>query len=212
MLLPTDVNPLSDDGWGVIITYDASGYVSDEDAENIDYGKLLNQMQEATRLASAERVKQGYESMELVRWARQPHYDKREKKLYWAKVLKFGNTSEETLNYNIRVLGRRGVLNLNAVASMSSMATIDRAAPVILSMVSFNQGNLYSEFNPHLDEVAAYGLAGLIAGGLLTKAGFFKGLIALLLASKKLVAIGVIAVFAGVWGGIKSLFRRKTEA
>src|SRR2546421_9236086 len=42
---------------------------------------------------------------------------------------------------------------------------------------SFNEGNRYAEFNPGMDQAAAYGIAGLIAGGLLTKAGFFKGLL-----------------------------------
>jgi uncharacterized membrane-anchored protein len=212
MLLPTDANPLSGEGWGIIISYDKSGYVSDEDAEKIDYAELLRDMQEATRRVSAERAKEGYAAFELIGWARQPYYDKAEKKLYWAKRLKFGDAAEETLNYEIRILGRRGVLNLNVVAELSALAEIDRAAPNILSMVSFQQGNLYSEFNPSIDDAAAYGLAGLIAGGLLTKAGFFKGLLALLLASKKLIAIGAITLVAGLWGAIKSLFGRKREA
>jgi uncharacterized membrane-anchored protein len=212
MLLPTDANPLSAEGWGIIISYDKSGYVSDEDAEKIDYAELLRDMQEATRRVSTERAKEGYAPFELIGWARQPYYDKGEKKLYWAKRLKFGDAAEETLNYEIRILGRRGVLNLNVVAEMSALAQIDRAAPNILSMVSFKQGNLYAEFNPSIDEAAAYGLAGLIAGGLLTKAGFFKGLIALLLASKKILAIGAITLVAGLWGAIKSLFWRGGKA
>lgn len=210
MLLPLDPDPLSGEGWGVVITYDDGGYVSDDDAEKIDYASLLKEMQDAVREVSAERVKQGYEAMELVRWARQPYYDKSEKKLYWAKVLRFGNGTDETLNYDIRILGRRGVLNLNAVADLDAMERIDRAAPEILSMVSFNPGNTYAEFNPSMDQVAAYGIAGLIAGGLLAKAGFFNGLIALLLAFKKLVVVGILAVFGGLWGAIKAMVRGKT--
>ena len=212
MLLPTDVSPLTAEGWGVIVTFHKSGYVNDDDAEKIDYPKLLGEMQEAVRQASAERVKQGYEAYELLGWARQPYYDRKEKKLYWAKRLRFGSATEETLNYEIRILGRNGVLSLNAVGDMSALARIDRAAPDILGMVAFNQGHTYAEFNPSVDEAAAYGVAGLIAGGLLTKAGFFKGLIVLLLASKKLVAVGLFALFAGLWGAIKAMFRRKTEA
>jgi len=185
MLLPADSNPLRAEGWAVIVTYEGGGYVSDDDAEKINYTDLLREMQEATREDSAERVKQGYESLELLGWARQPHYDKKEKKLYWAKRLRFGSSTDETLNYDIRILGRKGVLSLNAVADMDSLARIDGATPDLLSMVSFNEGNLYSQFNPSVDEAAAYGVAGLIAGGLLTKAGFFKGLLVLLLASKK---------------------------
>ena len=212
MIIPTDVSPLTNEGWAVIVTFDKSGYVNDDDAEKIDYPKLLSEMQEAVRQASTERVKQGYEAYALLGWARQPYYDRKDKKLYWAKRLRFGETTEETLNYEIRILGRNGVLSLNAVGDMSALARIDRAAPSILSMVAFNQGHTYAEFNPSVDEAAAYGIAGLIAGGLLTKAGFFKGLLVLLLASKKLVAVGFFALFAGLWGAIKAMFRRKTVA
>jgi uncharacterized membrane-anchored protein len=79
-------------------------------------------------------------------------------------------------------------------------------------MVSFNQGNLYKEFNPSIDQAAAYGIAGLIAGGVLTKAGFFKGLLVLLLASKKLGAVAMVALFTALWGGLKAMFRRRRAA
>ena len=212
MLLPIHSNPLSAEGWGVVISYEASGYVSDEDAEKIDYPKLLQEMQESIRETSKERVASGYQPYELVGWARAPYYDKVSKKLHWAKHLRFGTSPDDTLNYEIRVLGRQGVMSLNVVADLKQFAQIDRAAPALLSLVSFNPGNLYSEFNPSVDKVATYGLAGLIAGGLLTKAGFFKGLIALLLASKKLLFIGLAATVAGAWSGIKALVRRRRSA
>jgi uncharacterized membrane-anchored protein len=77
-------------------------------------------------------------------------------------------------------------------------------------MTRFNQGNTYAEFNPSVDEAAAYGLAGLIAGGVLAKAGFFKGLLAILLASKKLVGAAVIGAIAAAWGAVKAAFRGKS--
>jgi uncharacterized membrane-anchored protein len=211
MLLPSRISPLSADGYGVVITYEATGYVSDEDAEKIDYTALLRDMQESVHQDSEQRVASGYESLELIGWARQPYYDKASKKLYWAKRLRFGKETSDTLNYEIRVLGRRGVLSLNVVAGMEAFSEIDQRSPEILSMVSFNQGNLYSEFNPSIDRAAAYGVAGLIAGGILTKAGFFKGLLVLLLASKKLAAALVFGGLAAVWGAIKAIFRRRGQ-
>jgi len=43
-------------------------------------------------------------------------------------------------------------------------------------MVSFNPGDTYGEFDPKIDSTAGYTIAGLIAGGVLAKAGFFKAL------------------------------------
>ena len=81
----------------------------------------------------------------------------------------------------------------------------------ILSMVEFNKGNTYAEFDSSVDKAAAYGLAGLIAGGILTKAGFFKGLLLLILGFKKAIAIGALAVVATFIGKLKSvLFGKKS--
>lgn len=206
MLIPTGMSPMNEDAWAVIITYDEDGYVKDNDAAKLDYDKLLKDMKEGTREASKERVKQGYPAIELVGWATPPRYDAAAHKMYWAKELRFADGPETTLNYNIRMLGRRGVLVLNCVAATSQLAEIEQKTPAILSMVDFQEGHRYVDFKPGTDKVATYGLAGLVAGGLLAKAGFFKVLIAGILAAKKLVIVGFVALV----GGIKKLFSKIT--
>jgi len=210
MLVSAAAHPLSDEAYAIILSYGTTGYVSDEDAEKINYADLLRELQEATRADSRARVARGYESIELVGWARPPYYDKTSKKLYWAKRLRFGHALSDMLKYYICILGRRGVLDLNVIAGVEALPLIDRENPEILSMVSFNQGNLYKEFNPSIDQAAAYGIAGLIAGEVLTKTGFLKGLLAVLPASKKLGAVAIFACFGALWGGFK-LFRRRQK-
>src|SRR4051812_21520311 len=121
MLVPARVSPLTQEGWGIVITYDDDGYVNDSDAASIDYNKLLREMQSATAEANEERRKQGRRPVTLVGWAEPPAYDAAAHKLYWAKELAFDNRPEHTLNYNIRILGRRGVLVLNAVSDMKQL-------------------------------------------------------------------------------------------
>lgn len=41
MLMPDGASPLSENSWAVVMTYEADGYVSDKDAEKIDYTDLL---------------------------------------------------------------------------------------------------------------------------------------------------------------------------
>jgi uncharacterized membrane-anchored protein len=209
MLVSLDTQLLSADGWAAVVEYEATGYVSDDDAGKIDYDKLMTEMQEAVREESKKRVAKGYDSFELLGWARPPYYDASAKKLYWAKRIRFGNSRQETLNFDVRVLGRRGVLDLNIIAPMATLPSIDCRINNILSMVSFNPGNTYAEYDSKVDSAAAYGLAGLIAGGVLAKAGFFKGLLALLLASKKIAGVAILAAFAGLWGGIKRLLGKR---
>ncbi|RYD76989.1 MAG: DUF2167 domain-containing protein [Verrucomicrobiaceae bacterium] len=202
MLVPAEVGVLEPTSWGVIITYDEDGYVKDDEAASIKYNELLKEMQAATREANKVRQKEGYGTVDLVGWAAQPRYDKDAHKMYWAKELKFDGADENTLNYNIRVLGRRGVLVLNAVSSMGQLAEIEKAAPSILSMVEFQEGHRYADFKPGTDKVATYGIAALVTGGVLAKGGFFKVLIGAVLAFKKFAIVGAIALFMG----IKSLF------
>jgi uncharacterized membrane-anchored protein len=197
LLMPVNAGPLDPDSWAVIITYEEEGYVKDKDAEKIDYADLLKQMQKDTREATKEREKQGYSSVELIGWAAPPHYDQAVHKLYWAKQLKFGGGNEDTLNYNIRILGRRGVLVLNAVSTMSQLPEIERNAPKILAAIDFNPGNRYADFSEAAgDKVASYGIAALVAGGVAAKLGLFKGLWIFLLGAKKFVIIGVVALGA----------------
>ena len=205
LLLPAKVSPLSKEAWAVIITYDEDGYVKDDEAEKMDYDRLIKTMKESTREGSKEREKQGYGAIEIIGWATPPRYDKATHKMYWAKELKFGDNDENTLNYNIRMLGRRGVLVLNAVAGMAQIKDIEAATPAVLAMVDFQEGHRYTDFNASTDKVATYGIAALVAGGLAAKAGLFKGLIVAVLAAKKVVIVGLIAVAA--W--VKKLFAKK---
>ena len=193
-LVPADFDPLGGESWLVVITFDEDGFVKDDEAAKIDYTKMLADMQESTREASKEREKEGYGSVELVGWAKPPRYDAASHKLYWAKELKFGGEKSNTLNYNIRMLGRHGVLVLNAVAGMAQLPQVEKASPALLAMVNFEEGHRYADFNASTDKVATYGLAALVAGGLAAKAGFFKLLWVGILAFKKFIIIGALAL------------------
>jgi uncharacterized membrane-anchored protein len=96
---------------------------------------------------------------------------------------------------------------LNAVSPMSELAAIEKQAPAIISMVNFNDGNRYADFDPKVDKVATYGIAALVAGGIAAKLGLFKLLWVFILAAKKFIIIGAVAVSA--W--VKKLFNRKKD-
>ena len=207
MVLPAESSPLDSNAWAMVIEYSDEGYIKDKDADKINYDKLLKQMQKEVEDRNKERVRQGYEEVHLIGWAESPYYDKAAKKLYWAKELKFGKEPKNTLNYNIRILGRKGYLLLNVVSGMEQLEKIRPYMKDIIQCTEFQQGNTYAEFNPKLDKAATYGIAGLIAGGILIKAGFFKVLIAGIIALKKFIIIGAIAVIVA----IRALFSRKKK-
>jgi uncharacterized membrane-anchored protein len=207
LLIPAGMTPVNSNAWVVTIYYSEDGYVKDNDASKINYDDLLKKMQKGIEENNVERRKQGYRAITLVGWAAPPRYDAAAHKLYWAKQLKFEGEHQDTLNYNIRMLGRKGVLELNAIAGIGQFAEIDAQTPQILGMVDFKEGNRYADFDPKVDKVAKYGLATLVAGGALAaaaKLGLLKGLWVFILAAKKFIVIGVIALVAFV----KKLFKR----
>lgn len=206
MIVPNGVNFLDDTAWFAILQWKDDGYVKDDDFAKTDFNEMLVEMKKQFKAGSDERVKRGFGKLELNSWAEQPHYDRTTHKLYWAKAIDVDGPVQQ-LNYDIRVLGREGILEVSILSIMPQFKDIEAKAPGILSMVDFTQGNRYADYKEG-DKVAEYGIAGLIAGGVLLKSGFFKVLLTGLLAAKKFVIIGLIAV--GVW--IKKLMGGRKQA
>lgn len=199
LLIPAGMTPISSNAWIVTIDYTEEGFVKDNDANKINYDELLKKMQSGVLEENKERKKEGYPTVELLGWATPPRYDSATHKLYWAKKLRFEGEDSDTLNYNIRILGRRGVLELTVVANLDQFDAIDKQTPEILGMVDFKEGNRYADFDPKVDKVAKYGIATLVAGGALAaaaKLGLLKGLWVFILAAKKFIIIAVVAVAA----------------
>src|SRR5262245_31024524 len=88
----------ADDTWGAVISFDADGYVSDEDAAKIDYAELLRNMQSSTENVNKDRQQQGFPTIRLVGWASSPFYDAANHKLHWAKEIEFSDSPKHTLN------------------------------------------------------------------------------------------------------------------
>ncbi|KYP16534.1 DUF2167 domain-containing protein [Flavihumibacter sp. CACIAM 22H1] len=203
MLVPENAGVVGKGSWAFTISFDPMGYVKDSDAGDINYDDLLKEQQEEARAVNEQRVSAGYEPVELIGWAAHPYYDKAKKTLHWAKELEFGGDSIHTLNYNLRILGRKGIFLINAVAGMEELPRVQASIDEVLASVDFKEGHRYADFDSNADEVAAWTVGGLVAGKILAKAGFF----AVLLKFWKLIALGLIGAGSAVWNFI----RRKKE-
>jgi uncharacterized membrane-anchored protein len=195
MIVPEKTGVTDDNSWAFVIQYDEMGYVKDDDADKINYDDLLKEMQSGEAAANQERAKAGYSNIKLVGWAQKPYYDRQKKVLHWAKEIAFGDTPEHTLNYNIRVLGRKGVLVLNAVGGMKQLPEIKTQLDGILNSVQYEQGNSYADFNPSADKIAAVTVGGLVAGKVLAKAGLLAGLAKF----GKVLFLAIAGVFSLIW-------------
>jgi uncharacterized membrane-anchored protein len=202
MIFPVEMTPL-DETWGIEVSFDDIGYVSDEDADGYDYDELLETMKQDISDENEWRRENNYPALELLGWAAPPHYDAEGRKLYWAKEIRFDGDETTTLNYNIRILGRKGVLVVNFIADTTMLDQVNAVAPEVLAMTNFTDGNKYSDFNPSMDKVAAVGIGGLIAGKVLAKTGLIAVALIFL---KKFFFLLLIPLY---W--LKNLFGRKNS-
>jgi uncharacterized membrane-anchored protein len=207
LILPENFGVMSANGYVFNIQYDEIGYVKDDDADDIDYDDLLTQMKEETVEENKARVKEGYESIKIVGWAAKPFYDEDRKILHWAKEIKFGNSEINTLNYNVRVLGRKGVLVLNAIATKAELPLVQKDISKVLDIVQFNEGYKYKDFDSSVDEVAAWTIGGLVAGKVLAKVGLF----AIFAKFGKLIILGFLGFFGVFKNKIKNLFSKNKQ-
>lgn len=180
MIFPASMQPTNPEAWGIVLTYVEDGHVDDADAGDIDYAAMLKDLQEDTAAANEQRKAEGYPAMTLVGWAEPPHYDAERHALHWAKDLQAEGVGEHTLNYNVRTLGRRGVLEMNFVAGMTQLPKIKRNINAVLAVPEYEEGHRYIDFDPEVDQVAAYGLGALVAGKVATKLGLLAGGLVLL--------------------------------
>lgn len=176
-----------------IVYFDPIGHVSDADADNIDYGTMLKDMLGQDSLDNAQRTAQGYDALWLVGWASPPFYDQQHKALHWAKEMHQDGGEDNILNYNLRVLGRRGVLIINGVSSMSKLEEMRKEVKVMIDLVAFNDGYRYDQFDPDTDPVADRDIGGLIDGNVKEK---FASVLKLLLKVAAIALASLIAIVA----------------
>ena len=81
---------------------------------------------------------------------------------------------------------------------MKQLPVIRAQANDVLAAVEFDEGHRYADYLPGTDKAAAYGITGLIVGATAAKAGFFKVLIAGVLAFKKFLIVALIALVAAI--------------
>jgi uncharacterized membrane-anchored protein len=198
MIIPSRFKPLDDASWGAIVTYQDVGYVSDKDARKTDYDKLLDDLRDGEDKDNAERQKAGYASLHLAGWAERPSYDAARHVVIWARDLQVGGATQHTLNYDIRLLNRQGVLSLNVISAMSDLTEVRAAAGQIAGAAAFDPGSTYADYRKGRDKAAEYGVAGLIAAGVGVAAAKKFGLLAILLIVLKKGFVVVAAAFASI--------------
>jgi uncharacterized membrane-anchored protein len=200
--------------WLVTIRYDDAGYV--KDTEKIDADELLTAIKDGTEEGNKEREAHGFKPLHVTAWSETPRYDRSVHHLVWALLA--NSDDGDSVNFNTRVLGRKGIVSLNLVCDPPDLEASKPEVATLLQGTAFKRGSRYEDFDSKTDKIAEYGLAGLILGGAglgaakLVKIGllakFWKVILAALIAGKKAIFLAV----AGAAAFMKRLFSRKGRA
>ena len=128
--------------------------------------------------------------------------------MVWARDISVADASVHTLNYDIRVLGRKGVLSINVVAAVPDLPQVNAAAASIGATAQFNPGQRYADYNSVTDKTAAFGIGGLIAAGAGAAVAQKLGLFAIILAFAKKGIVVILAGFAAAAAWFRKTFAR----
>jgi uncharacterized membrane-anchored protein len=138
-----------------------------------------------------------------------PNYNDITKNLEWSVEAESGG--EKFVNYNVRLLGRKGVTKVTLIEDRSHVdATLPQFREILRSH-QYGGGESYAEYRQG-DRIAQYGLGALVLGGAAAAAakfGLFAPLILFFKKAWKVVAAAVVG--AVMW--IKNLItgRNKNE-
>lgn len=188
MLMPTSMV------WFVVFRFDDSGYVKDDDKDKLNADKMLKTFKEGTEQSNKEREKRGIPAIHITGWEQAPRYNEQTHNLEWA--IKGESEGEPIVNWNTRLLGRRGVMEVKLVVDPVKLRETMPAYEKLIADFSYKSGERYAEFKQG-DKIAQYGLAGLVLGGAAVgaaKLGLFSGLLLFLKKIWKLVIVAVVAV------------------
>lgn len=211
LIAPTD----EDAKFLVELEYEATGYVEDKDAGKIDSKAILESYQEGTEANNENRKEKGMPAIHVTGWEQEPKYDGKHHVVTWS-LQGNNDTTGKFVNYNTRVLTRKGVLSLNLLCSNDELAAARPKAEGLVTKVTFNPGERYEDYKQG-DKISAGGLVALIAGGaLLAKktgiiAFLFVMLKPLLLFVKALGAKFLVLIVAGL-AGLKNFLTGKKKA
>jgi len=195
--------------WFVIFEFHETGYVKDDDRDKLDANGLLKSIQESTEESNKERLRRGWLEYHVRSWYKPPFYDTQTRNLTWAmQGYSTDQGKEETsVNYSVRILGRRGTMSADLVLDPNLVGTVVPKFDKLLTGFSYLHGSSYADFRAG-DKVAEYGLATLVAGGA-TAIAAKTGLLAKLWKVIVAAIVALMGVLKRGWNSLKRILSGK---
>lgn len=206
---------LTTEGFGpwIIFSYDDAGHVKDDEKDKIDADALLQTKREQVAASNEMRKKRGLNELLLEGWAIPPRYNDKTHTLEWALKVKSVKSGGVSINYETRLLGRTGVMEVQLVCGPDELQPLLTEFQQIMGGFEYVEGQRYAEFREG-DKVAKYGLTALIAGtGVLvaSKMGLFAQMGVFFAKLGKAAIVLVVGVLAGLKKLLGKLFGARQQ-
>mgnify|MGYP001075941143 CR=1 FL=1 len=182
--------------WFVVFFFDDIGYVKDDEKDDLDAQAMAETVRNGLVASNQYRREQGIEEMFFDGWEVEPRFNASSKQLEWASRLR--SASGTSINYNTRVLGRKGVMRVILVTDEGALQEVMPAYQRVMQGFRFMDGERYAQYTSG-DKVAQYGLIALVAGGagaVAMKTGLLASLAVFFKKGFKFILIGLVAVGA----------------
>ncbi len=191
--------------WLVLFEFEKSGYVKDDEKDELNAKKLLATLRDQQEQSNEYRKSQGLEPMFLDGWAIEPKYNETTNNLEWGLLLRSGD-SGQFVNYKTKLLGREGIMNVTLICDYDKLASVLPTYQDLLTGHQYNSGKSYADYRQG-DKLSEYGLTALIAGGAIygaAKLGFLSGIMVFFKKFFKIIIVGIL----GIGYAIKKFFAK----
>ncbi|MBK1877372.1 DUF2167 domain-containing protein [Pelagicoccus mobilis] len=182
--------------WFVIFQFDPSGYVKDDEKDELDADKLLEDLREIQVYQNEYRQEQGMEPMYIEGWEVEPRYNERTNNLEWGLLVRSQSSTSPSVNYRTKLLGREGLMDVTLVCSPDQLDYVLPDYQDLLLGHVYKEGKSYADYRQG-DKIAEYGLTALIAGGAMygaAKLGLLGSIMAFGKKFLKFIIAGAVAI------------------
>lgn len=193
--------------WFVVFFFDDIGYVNEDEKDELDADEIASSIKESLTYSNETRRERGMPELFFDGWSIEPRYNEQTKQLEWANRLR--SDTGVSVNYNTRVLGRKGVMRVILVTDPELLEATLPKYRALMSGFHYVDGERYAEYRSG-DKIAEYGLIALVAGGagaVAAKTGLLTGILLFFKKGAKLIVVGLVAIGAA----IKKLFTGKSN-
>ncbi|KNY29422.1 DUF2167 domain-containing protein [Pseudobacteroides cellulosolvens] len=149
----------------VNFSYDKVGYILDDTSSIRDEKLLLDEIIKSNEKFNEERIKKNIPPLYIVDWDEKPHYEKNLNTLVWSYLCQTDkDTNDRFINYDFRILGRFGYMNVKLVCSVEEKEWAKTMLNKIINGFEYRPGKKYSDYNKSQDKVSNLKLGSLITG------------------------------------------------